>query len=139
MQEQLKALSAEHEDSWDNIMSVVDDSLPQIKLNFNQFPAELVAEDNLSMTYENMITKVLATTGKVLDFEHQALPTKEAVLGSSNLESQVHLLTDMQAELGITVEQMQEQVQGMLSISTRIVSVTWFKIPFLKLISLGLG
>ena len=86
-----------------------------------------------------MITKVLATTGKVLDYGHQALPSEEVALGSSNLESQVHLLTDMQAELGITVEQMQEQVQGMLSISTRIVSVTCFKIPFLKLISLGLG
>jgi hypothetical protein len=131
MQEQLRALSADHEESWDNIMSVVDDSLPQIKLNFNQFPAELVAEDNLSMTYENMITKVLATTGKVLEFENQALPTKEVALGSSNLESQVHLLTDMQSELGITLEQMQEQVQGMLNISTRIVSVTWFKISFL--------
>jgi hypothetical protein len=125
MQEKLKALSSDHEESWDNIMSVVDDSLPQIKLNFTQFPAELVADDNLSMTYENMITKVLATTGKVLDYENQALPTKEVAFGFSNLESQVHLLTDMQAELGNTVEQMQEQVQGMLNISTRIVSMVW--------------
>ena len=38
MQENLKALSADHEENWENIISVVDDSLPQIKLNFNQFP-----------------------------------------------------------------------------------------------------
>ena len=101
---------------------MVDDSLPQTKLNFNQFPKELVAENDLSMTYENMITKVMFTTGRVLEFQHPALPTKDMVLSSANLGSQDQLLTGLQAELGITVEKMQEHVQGMLNISTKIVS-----------------
>ena len=122
MQENLKALSADHEENWENIISVVDDSLPQTKLNFNQFPKELVAENDLSMTYENMITKVMFTTGRVLDFQQPALPTKDMVLSSANLGSQEQLLTGLQAELGITVEKMQEHVQGMLNISTKIVS-----------------
>ena len=122
LQLQFKTFSTEQKNNWDNIMAVMDDSLPKAKMNFNEFPKELVAVDNLSMTYENMITKVLATTGRVLDNKPQSLPTKEMTLSSANLGSQLHLLTELQSELGITVEQMLQHVQGMLDISTKIVS-----------------
>ena len=116
MQSKFKTFSTDQKNSWDNIMAVMDDSLPKVKLNLNDFPKELVAP------YENMITKVLATTGRVLDNKPQFLPTKEMTLSSTNLGSQLLLLTELQSELGITVEQMLQHVQGMLNISTRIVS-----------------
>ena len=58
LQDALKDGTSEHELVWDNIMVVVDDSLPKPKLNFDEFPPELVAADNLKMTYQNLITKV---------------------------------------------------------------------------------
>ena len=116
MQLKFKTFSTDQKNSWDNIMAVMDDSLPKVKLNLNDFPKELVAP------YENMITKVLATTERVLNNKPQSLPTKEMTLSSTNLGSQLLLLTELQSELGITVEQMLQHVQGMLNISTRIVS-----------------
>ena len=38
------------EQGWNNIMVVVDDSVPKPRLNFDEFPPELVAANNLMLT-----------------------------------------------------------------------------------------
>ena len=64
-------------------MSVVDDSVLKPKLNFNQLPSLLVAFEDIFMTYVNMITKVLSTTDRVLQFKPQSLPI-QVLVSSSN-------------------------------------------------------
>jgi len=120
LKDNLKYLFEHHTENWDNIITVVDDSLPQKRLNFNQYPKELVAENNLALTFENMITKSLFITGRVLEFILPSLPMQDAASSSSNLGSQLHLLTELQEELGMIVEKMKEHVQGMLKISIKI-------------------
>ena len=83
LQDALKVNTAVHENVWDNIMSVVDDSVLKPKLNFNQLPSQLVASEDISMTYVNMITKVLSTTDRVLQFKPQSLPI-QVLVSSSN-------------------------------------------------------
>ena len=120
LKEKLKDLFENHKEHWENIICVVDDSVPQKRLNFSQYSKELVAENNLAMTFENMITKTLYITGRVLEYCLPSLPIQDAALSSCNLGSQLHLLTELQEELGIIVEKMQEHVQEMLNISTKI-------------------
>ena len=76
LQDALKDGTSEHDAAWDNIMVVVDDSLPKPKLNFDEFPPELVAADNLKMTFQNLITKVLSTGDRALQFKPKGLPIK---------------------------------------------------------------
>jgi len=120
LKDNLKYLFENHKENWNNIITVVDDSLPQKRLNFSQYPKELVADKDLALTFENMITKSLFITGRVLEYILPALPTQDAALSSSSLGSQLHLLTELQEELGMIVEKMKEHVQGMLKISTKI-------------------
>ena len=70
----LKNKSAAHENLWDDILSVVDDSMQKPKLNFKQLPTQLVASEDLIMTYVNMIRKVLSTADRSLQFKPQSLP-----------------------------------------------------------------
>jgi len=120
LKDNLKYLFEHHKENWDNIITVVDDSLPQKRLNFSQYPKELVADKNLALTFENMITKSLFITGRVLEYILPSLPIQDAALSSNSLGSQLHLLTELQEELGMIVEKMKEHVQGMLKISTKI-------------------
>merc|ERR1719186_2025819 len=62
LQDAFKLNCADHEDLWANIMVVVDDSVPKLELKFDEFPKQLVAAENMKMTYGNLITKVLSTT-----------------------------------------------------------------------------
>eukprot|EP00092_Neocalanus_flemingeri_P037087 GFUD01040373.1.p1 GENE.GFUD01040373.1~~GFUD01040373.1.p1 ORF type:complete len:695 (+),score=223.60 GFUD01040373.1:65-2149(+) len=120
LQSALKENGVHHENLWTSIMMVVDDSVPKLKLNFDEFPAELVASDNMKMTYENMIAKVVSTVGRVLEFKPKAFPIKEMALGAATFTSQAHQLTKLQAELGLTVGKMMENVQVMLNTSSQI-------------------
>eukprot|EP00092_Neocalanus_flemingeri_P022495 GFUD01024396.1.p1 GENE.GFUD01024396.1~~GFUD01024396.1.p1 ORF type:complete len:705 (-),score=224.81 GFUD01024396.1:69-2183(-) len=119
LQSALRDNGVHHENLWTSIM-MVDDSVPKLKLNFDEFPAELVAVDNMKMTFENMIAKVVSTVGRVLEFKPQAFPIKEMALGAATFTSQAHQLTKLQADLGLTVGKMMENVQVMLNTSSQI-------------------
>jgi len=120
LQNNLKALFDDHKDNWNNIISVADDSVPAKKLNLSLYAKELVAEDDLSLTFQNMITKSLYVTGRVLEYGLPTLPAHDVAQSSCNLGSQLHLLTELQEELGNVVEKMQKHVQEMLRISVQI-------------------
>merc|ERR1719186_1789541 len=120
LQDAFKLNCADHEDLWANIMVVVDDSVPKLKLNFDEFPKQLVAAENMKMTYGNLIAKVLSTTDKVLQFKPSVLPIQEMATGAATFTSQAHQLTELKADLGLTVEKMMENVQKMLHTSSQI-------------------
>jgi len=120
LQETYKADTADHEEVWDSIMMVVDDSVLKPRLNFGEIPKQLVASDDLKMTYEHMITKVLSTLDRVLEFRSRDFPVKEMAQGALIFTSQAHQLTETQAELATTVGKMMENVQTMLHTSSQI-------------------
>merc|ERR1719186_1495881 len=120
LQDAFKLNGSDHEDLWANIMTVVDDSVPKLKLNFDEFPKQLVAVENMKMTYGNLITKVLSTTDKVLHFKPSVLPIQEMATGAATFTSQANQLTELKADLGTTVGKMMENVQKMLHTSSQI-------------------
>lgn len=76
LEDALIKATSEHEQGWNNIMVVVDDSLPKPRLNFDEYPPELVAANNLMLTYQNLMTKVLSTGDRALQFKPRGLPVK---------------------------------------------------------------
>merc|ERR1719186_1453562 len=72
------------------------------------------------MTYGNLITKVLSTTDKVLQFKPPVLPLQEMATGAATFTSQANQLTELKADLGTTVGKMMENVQKMLHTSSQI-------------------
>ena len=79
IQDPLKNATAEQEQVWDNIMVVVADSLPKPRLNFDLFPPELVAADDLKITYQNLIARVFCTGDRALQFKLRGLPIKVSI------------------------------------------------------------
>ena len=121
---QFKNLSETHNIHWENIMAVIDESRTQLKLDFEQFPVELVDKDNLSLTYENMLTKVGSAIRRVLEVDCQklSLPTEALARNVLKLESQEKALNELNEKLSEIVNQMKKHVEELMAESLKIVS-----------------
>ena len=105
-------------------MAVIDESRAQLKLDFEQFPAELVDKDNLSLTYANMLTKVGSTVRRVLEIDCQklSLPTEALARNVLKLECQEKVLNELNENLLKIVNQMKKHVEELMAESLKIVS-----------------
>ena len=121
---QFKNLSETHNIHWENIMAVIDESRTQLKLDFEQFPVELVDKDNLSLTYENMLTKVGSAIRRVLEVDCQklSLPTEALARNVLKLECQEKVLNELNENLLEIVNQMKKHVEELMAESLKIVS-----------------
>merc|ERR1719186_1247807 len=72
------------------------------------------------MTYGNLITKVLSTADRVLQFKPSIMPIQEMATGAATFTSQAHQLTELKADLATTMGKMMENVQKMLQTSSQI-------------------
>jgi len=91
-------------------------------LDFEQFPAELVDKDNLSLTYANMLTKVGSTVRRVLEIDCQklSLPTEALARNVLKLESQEKALNELNENLIEIVNQMKKHVEELMAESLKI-------------------
>jgi len=112
----------QHKSIWESIAEVVESYAFKSKLNFDLLPANLIAVEDLKMTYQNMIAQVLSIMDKVLQIEtrHRCPHANELSERTSALSIKMELFNEVRADLGILVSKMKESVKFMLDISSRI-------------------
>jgi len=112
----------QHKSIWETIAEVVENYALKSKLNFDLLPANLIAVEDLKMTYQNMIAQVLSIMDKVLQIEtrHRCPHANELSERTSALSIKMELFNEVRADLGILVSKMKESVKFMLDISSRI-------------------
>jgi len=118
--DRMKLLFQDHRANWESIMSVIDETRKKLVLDFNEIPRVLVADQDISLTYENMFLKFKASMERIITFQCPPLPVSSLNSYNSKLEFHHKLLTDVQQELKETVLQMKSNVQDLLEKSSKI-------------------